>query len=172
MEHARKGIISPIRVKYIHGLLLERDIIKMCNEILEYGSMGKYGASEFFLDYFNWAPPTGPEWRRGVSMILTGLVKKLVFADNFAASADRYFLQRARGLEEVGVYAVAVKFFAVAMMGVSAFSLAFFPFAHARADDQPSAEGGGRELNGAEQGDLGALDDLRQRAGDQHRVRR
>src|SRR5262249_17902247 len=32
-----------------------------------------------------------------------------------------------------GTYAVAVKFFAVAMMGVSAFSLAFFPFAHARA---------------------------------------
>jgi len=51
------------------------------------------------------------------------------------SSADRYFLQRSRSLEEVGVYAVAVKFFAVAMMGVSAFSLAFFPFAHARSAD-------------------------------------
>jgi len=50
-------------------------------------------------------------------------------------SADRFFLQRSHGLAEVGVYAVAVKFFAVAMMGVSAFSLAFFPFAHARAAD-------------------------------------
>ena len=50
-------------------------------------------------------------------------------------SADRYFLQRSQGLVEVGVYAVAIKFFAVAMMGVSAFSLAFFPFAHARAQD-------------------------------------
>jgi O-antigen/teichoic acid export membrane protein len=51
------------------------------------------------------------------------------------SSADRYFLQRARGLADVGVYAVAVKFFAVAMMVVSAFSLAFFPFAHARSAD-------------------------------------
>ena len=50
-------------------------------------------------------------------------------------SADRFFLQRSQGLAEVGVYAVAVKFFAVAMMGVSAFSLAFFPFAHARSAD-------------------------------------
>ncbi len=51
------------------------------------------------------------------------------------SAADRYFLQHARGLEEVGVYAVAVKFFALTMMSVSAFSLAFFPFAHARAED-------------------------------------
>jgi O-antigen/teichoic acid export membrane protein len=49
------------------------------------------------------------------------------------SAADRYFLQATRGLAEVGVYAVAVKFFAVVMMAVSAFSLAFFPFAHARA---------------------------------------
>ena len=48
-------------------------------------------------------------------------------------AADRFFLQRERGLAEVGVYAVALKFFAVVMMAVSAFSLAFFPFAHARA---------------------------------------
>jgi O-antigen/teichoic acid export membrane protein len=48
-------------------------------------------------------------------------------------AADRFFLQRHHGLAEVGVYAVAVKYFAVAMMGVAAFSLAFFPFAHARA---------------------------------------
>jgi O-antigen/teichoic acid export membrane protein len=49
------------------------------------------------------------------------------------SAADRYFLQETRGLTEVGIYAVAVKFFAVVMVGVSAFSLAFFPFAHARA---------------------------------------
>jgi len=60
------------------------------------------------------------------------------FAYGIVGSADRYFLQRARGLAEVGTYAVAVKFFAVAMMAVSAFSLAFFPFAHARAQ-QPDA---------------------------------
>ena len=53
-------------------------------------------------------------------------------------AADRFFLQRTHGLEAVGVYAVAVKFFAVAMMGVSAFSLAFFPFAHARAQSPES----------------------------------
>jgi len=55
-------------------------------------------------------------------------------------AADRFFLQRTHGLEAVGTYAVAVKFFAVAMMGVSAFSLAFFPFAHARAS-APDAPG-------------------------------
>jgi len=49
------------------------------------------------------------------------------------SAADRYFLQRSHGLDVVGVYAVAAKFFTVVMMGVSAFSLAFFPFAHARA---------------------------------------
>jgi O-antigen/teichoic acid export membrane protein len=60
------------------------------------------------------------------------------FAYGIVGSADRYFLQRSRGLAEVGTYAVAVKFFAVAMMAVSAFSLAFFPFAHARAQQPDS----------------------------------
>ena len=49
-------------------------------------------AREFFLDYFNWTPPTAAEWRHGCSMILTGLIKKLVFADQFASAADRYFV--------------------------------------------------------------------------------
>jgi alginate O-acetyltransferase complex protein AlgI len=49
-------------------------------------------AKEFFLDYFNWNPPTAEEWRRGCAMILTGLVKKLICADQFAAAADRYYL--------------------------------------------------------------------------------
>ncbi|MFI5370080.1 MAG: lipopolysaccharide biosynthesis protein [Candidatus Eisenbacteria bacterium] len=48
-------------------------------------------------------------------------------------SADRWFLRRTHGLADVGVYAVALKFLTVVMMAVSAFSLAFFPFAHARA---------------------------------------
>src|SRR5207253_4652659 len=60
------------------------------------------------------------------------------FAYGIVGSADRYFLQRSRGLAEVGTYAVAVKFFAMAMMAVSAFSLAFFPFAHARAKEPDS----------------------------------
>jgi len=49
-------------------------------------------AKEFFHDYFNWRPPTAEEWQRGFAMILTGFVKKLVFADQFALAADRYFI--------------------------------------------------------------------------------
>ncbi len=48
-------------------------------------------AREFFLDYFNWRPPTAEEWQRGFAMILTGFVKKLICADQFALVADRYF---------------------------------------------------------------------------------
>lgn len=48
-------------------------------------------AKEFFLDYFNWRPPTGEEWQRGVAMILTGFVKKLICADQFAIAADKYY---------------------------------------------------------------------------------
>jgi D-alanyl-lipoteichoic acid acyltransferase DltB (MBOAT superfamily) len=48
-------------------------------------------AKEFFADYFNWRPPTGEEWQRGFAMILTGYVKKLIFADQFAMVADRYY---------------------------------------------------------------------------------
>ena len=48
-------------------------------------------AREFFADYFNWRPPTGEEWQRGFAMVLTGYVKKLIFADQFALVADRYY---------------------------------------------------------------------------------
>jgi O-antigen/teichoic acid export membrane protein len=51
------------------------------------------------------------------------------------AGVDRFVLQRTRSLEEVAVYAVAMKFFAVVTMGVSAFQLAYGPFAFARARD-------------------------------------
>jgi O-antigen/teichoic acid export membrane protein len=50
-------------------------------------------------------------------------------------SIDRWSLQRFTSLDEVGVYAVALKFFAVVTLGVSAFQLAFMPFAFARAQD-------------------------------------
>lgn len=53
-------------------------------------------------------------------------------------SLDRFMLQRTRSLEEVAVYGIAVKFFAVVTMGVSAFQLAYGPFAYARAA-QPGA---------------------------------
>jgi O-antigen/teichoic acid export membrane protein len=48
---------------------------------------------------------------------------------------DREALQRTASLDTVGVYGVAMKFFAVITMGVQAFSLAFGPFAYARAQD-------------------------------------
>jgi alginate O-acetyltransferase complex protein AlgI len=48
-------------------------------------------AEEFFADYFHWRPPSAEEWRRGCAMILTGYIKKLVCADQFALVADRYF---------------------------------------------------------------------------------
>lgn len=57
----------------------------------------------------------------------------VAFAAGVMTSADRFFLQRTHSLEAVGVYAVAVKFFALASIGVAAFHLAFSPFAYARA---------------------------------------
>jgi O-antigen/teichoic acid export membrane protein len=57
----------------------------------------------------------------------------VAFAYGLIAAADRFFLQRSHPLTEVGVYAVAMKFFALASMGVAAFHLAFTPFAYARA---------------------------------------
>lgn len=48
---------------------------------------------------------------------------------------DREALQRTASLDAVGVYGVAMKFFAVITMGVSAFNLAFGPFAYAKAKD-------------------------------------
>jgi len=48
-------------------------------------------------------------------------------------SLDRYMLQRTRSLEDVAVYGVAIKFFALVTMAVSAFQLAYGPFAFARA---------------------------------------
>jgi D-alanyl-lipoteichoic acid acyltransferase DltB (MBOAT superfamily) len=48
-------------------------------------------AREFFANYFNWRPPTGEEWQGGFALILTGYVKKLIFADRFALVADRYY---------------------------------------------------------------------------------
>jgi O-antigen/teichoic acid export membrane protein len=59
----------------------------------------------------------------------------VAFAYGAITAVDRFMLQRTRSLEEVAVYAVAMKFFAVVTMGVSAFQLAYGPFAFARAQD-------------------------------------
>ena len=66
-------------------------------------------------------------------MLVFGLpLVPVAFATGIITSADRFFLQRTHSLEAVGTYAVAVKFFALAGMGVAAFYLAFTPFAYAR----------------------------------------
>ena len=57
------------------------------------------------------------------------------FAYGVIGSVDRFFLQRSGSLDEVGSYAIAMKFFTVVTMGISAFQLAFGPFAFARAED-------------------------------------
>ena len=55
------------------------------------------------------------------------------FAFGFISGLDRYWMQRTRTLDEVAVYAVALKFFAVVTIAASAFQLAYGPFAFARA---------------------------------------
>ena len=62
-----------------------------------------------------------------------------LLAFGIIASMDRYMLQRTRSLEELAVYAVAMKFFTVVTMGISAFQLAYgpFAFAHAQSPDAP-----------------------------------
>jgi O-antigen/teichoic acid export membrane protein len=59
----------------------------------------------------------------------------VAFAYGVIGSVDRWSLQHFASLDEVGTYALAIKFFAVVTMGVSAFQLAFMPFAFARAQD-------------------------------------
>ena len=62
------------------------------------------------------------------------------FAFGLVTSVDRFALQRVRSLEEVAVYAVAMKFFALMTIAISAFQLAYGPFAFARANapDSPA----------------------------------
>ncbi len=48
-------------------------------------------ASEFFGDLWQWRAPDSEEVYEGASLIFTGLIKKIVLADQFAAVADRYF---------------------------------------------------------------------------------
>jgi O-antigen/teichoic acid export membrane protein len=55
------------------------------------------------------------------------------FAYGAIASLDRWTLQKFRPLDEVAIYAVAIKFFSLVSMGIAAFQLAYGPFAFARA---------------------------------------
>jgi O-antigen/teichoic acid export membrane protein len=79
-----------------------------------------------------------PRFDRAIlqTMLRFGLpLVPLAFAYGVIGSIDRWSLQHYASLDEVGVYAVALKFFAVVTLGVSAFQLAFLPFAYARAKD-------------------------------------
>lgn len=70
--------------------------------------------------------------------LLTGMLRygaplvPVAFAYGVIGFADRYALQHAASLDAVGVYGVAMRFFALVTMGVSAFQLAFMPFAFAK----------------------------------------
>ena len=72
-------------------------------------------AQQFFADYFAWRPPNAEEWQRGCAMMLTGYVKKLVCADQFALVADHYFANPA-----------ALPGFVPAWTGTIAFGLQIF----------------------------------------------
>src|SRR5260370_306605 len=48
-------------------------------------------ASEFFPDLYRWQAPSRARVREAAAMIVTGVVKKLVLADQFAAGCDRCF---------------------------------------------------------------------------------
>jgi alginate O-acetyltransferase complex protein AlgI len=48
-------------------------------------------AREFFPDLYHWQAPSRERVQEAVAMIVTGVVKKLVLADQFAAVADGYF---------------------------------------------------------------------------------
>jgi alginate O-acetyltransferase complex protein AlgI len=50
-------------------------------------------AREFFADFYHWRAPSGEEILRGTLMVVFGLAKKMVLADQFARIADIYFKQ-------------------------------------------------------------------------------
>ena len=79
-----------------------------------------------------------PRFDRAILRAMLGYGLPLVpvaFAYGVIGSVDRWSLQHFASLDEVGTYAVALKFFAVVTLGVSAFQLAFMPFAFARAEE-------------------------------------
>jgi alginate O-acetyltransferase complex protein AlgI len=48
-------------------------------------------AKVFFADLYNWVAPSALEIQQGMFSILFGMIKKVVFADQFALIADAYF---------------------------------------------------------------------------------
>jgi O-antigen/teichoic acid export membrane protein len=78
----------------------------------------------------------GPHLRTDVLKRMLAYGAPLVpsaFAFGAIGSLDRWWLQHTRSLDEVAVYAVAMKFYAVMGLSVAAVQLAYGPFAFARA---------------------------------------
>ncbi len=48
-------------------------------------------ARVFFADLYAWVPPSALEIQQGMFSVLFGMIKKIVFADQFALVADSYF---------------------------------------------------------------------------------
>jgi D-alanyl-lipoteichoic acid acyltransferase DltB (MBOAT superfamily) len=48
-------------------------------------------ARVFFADLYAWVPPSAPEIQQGMFSVLFGMIKKIVFADQFSLVANRYF---------------------------------------------------------------------------------
>ena len=48
-------------------------------------------ARQFISQIWSWRPPAGIVVQSGIILVLSGLIKKMVFADRFAAVADPYF---------------------------------------------------------------------------------
>jgi D-alanyl-lipoteichoic acid acyltransferase DltB (MBOAT superfamily) len=67
-------------------------------------------AREFFGDLWKLRQPTGAEWLKGIETILTGLAKKLIFADQFALVADRYFRNPAALPGHVPAWSASIAF--------------------------------------------------------------
>ena len=48
-------------------------------------------ARQFIPQITNWAPPSAFVLQEGIMLILSGLIKKMVFADRFAIAAEKYY---------------------------------------------------------------------------------
>jgi len=68
------------------------------------------------------------------------------FAFSWIGSVDRYTLQRYFTFDEVALYAVAIKFFAIVSFAISAVNLAFAPHAFAQAREPGSDLALGRQM--------------------------
>ncbi len=67
-------------------------------------------AREFFKDLYGWRAPNHEERLRGVLLLLTGLAKKMAFADQFAQIANAYFTNPAAQPGATAAWSGAIAF--------------------------------------------------------------